>query len=111
MLCQTTAELIKPDKEGQLQASNTDQIQKLVQSELQQQGVQSHNARQQFMAQLADIDEADEEDMLLTLTADPKPKNNLKASGDYPFPFANNKSKKVPPRPCRNCGNPLHYDL
>jgi hypothetical protein len=35
---------------------------------------------------------------------------NLKASGDYPFPFTNNKSKKVPPQPCRNCGNPLHYD-
>jgi hypothetical protein len=62
------------------------------------------------MAQLADVDKVDEEDMLPMLTVDAKPKNNLKASGDYPFPFTNNKSKKVPPQPCRNCSNPLHYD-
>jgi hypothetical protein len=33
-----------------------------------------------------------------------------RAPGKYPFPLASNRSKKVPPRPCRNCGSPLHYD-
>jgi hypothetical protein len=48
------------------------------------------------MAQLANVEEA-YEDALPTLMAEARPKSNLKAPGNYPFPFANNKSKRIPP--------------
>jgi hypothetical protein len=99
------AELIKLalDKEEQLQASNTDQLQRLLRSKLLCQGAITQNARCQFNAQLADMDEEDEGTDTSALITDMKSKSILdpmKAHGKYPFPFANNKSKKIPPRPC-----------
>jgi hypothetical protein len=32
------------------------------------------------------------------------------SSTSFPYPWSNVKSRKKPPRPCRHCGNPLHYD-
>jgi hypothetical protein len=68
--------------------------------------------QRQFAAQLANVEEEEEEETS-TLAADVKPrqaKDNVKAPGSFPYPFAANKSKRIPLRPCRNCGNPLHYD-
>ena len=104
-LCPTATELIKvaTDKCKQLQASNVTDISKLVRVELQRQ-----TQRRFAHAQLADIDEELEVE---TLNVDAQsPKNNSKAPGTYPYPLATNRSKKTPPRPCRNCGSLYHYD-
>src|ERR1700733_9518928 len=58
---------------------------------------------------LASIEEEEYE----SLTADAKKSGatyDAKAPGSFPFPLATNRSKKIPPRPCRNCGSVLHYD-
>jgi hypothetical protein len=115
--CSSTAEFIKlvSDLEDELQASGVEQIQKLVQAEVQRHNAQSHNARRAFAVQLVDINEKEEEDGVntpaLAVNYKPKPhQDGSKAPGKYLYPFANNKSKKVPPCPCWNCRNPLHYD-
>lgn len=98
----------------QLQASGADQVQKLVWLELQCQNVPTHNSHQQFAMQLTDVEEEEEEELATEAPAlvieSRATKDSSKAPGKYPFPFANNRSKKVPPHPCWNCGNPLHYD-
>ncbi len=118
-LVETTADLIKlaSDKEEQLQASSADQIQKLVRAELQRQGAQATGIRRPYAAHLADIGEEEEEleefSETPALAVEPKVKSvkdGIKSPGNYPYPLATNQSKKVPPRPCRNCGSPLHYD-
>ena len=108
-LCPTAAELIKvaTDKHEQLQASNITDLSRLVRAEMQR---QQH--RRFANAQLADIEE--EEDFATeSFVADAKPAASpapAKAPGTYPYPTANNQSRKTPPRPCHNCGSPLHYD-
>lgn len=109
-LCPTAAELIKiaTDKREQLQASNVTDLSRLVRAELNKQ-----TQRRFANAQLADIEEANKELEYDSLTAEAKPlasKNAPKAPGAYPYPPANNRSRKIPPRPCCNCGSPLHYD-
>ena len=88
-LCPTAAELIKvaTDKKEQLQASNVTDLSKLVRAELHKQ-----SQRRFANAQLADIEE--EELEVDSLTADTKP---IKAPGSYPYPLANNRSRKTPP--------------
>jgi hypothetical protein len=62
-------------------------------------------------AQLADIDEEELEVDTLNVNSQPSnSKGNAKAPGTYPYPLATNRSKKTPPRPCRNCGSLYHYD-
>jgi hypothetical protein len=62
------------------------------------------------------VDVAEEEEAeaeLPSLTVDAQTstaKEGARAPGKYLFLLASNCSKKVPPRPCRNCGSPLHYD-
>ena len=113
-LCLSTAELIKlaSDKEEQQQASRADQIQKLVRSKLQRHNAQLNNSHRQFTTQLADVKE--EEELAAeapALIANSRAiKDSLKAPGRFPFPFANNRLKKVPPHPYWNCRNPLHYN-
>jgi hypothetical protein len=109
-LCPTTAELIKVamDKREQLQASNITDLSRLVRNELQRQ-----NQRRFANAQLADIEEEGEETAFDSMIADAKASANkgpARAPGTYPYPQAHNRSRKTPPRPCRNCGSPLHYD-
>ena len=105
-VCPTAAELIKvaTDKHKQLQASNITNLSKLVQAELQWQ------QQQRFAnAQLANIEEENEEFELEGLIADAKPsanKNPIKAPGTFPYPPVNNRSRKTLPRPCCNCGSP-----
>ena len=109
-LCPTVAELIKvaTDKCEQLQASNITDLSWLIQAEMQQQ-----QQRRFANAHLADIAEEDEDFTLEGLVADAKPvanKGPAKAPGSYPYLTANNRSRKTPLQPCRNCGSPLHYD-
>ena len=109
-LCPMAAELIKvaTDKREQLQASNVTDLSRLVRAEMQRQ-----QQRRFANAHLADIEEEDEDFTLEGLVADAKAvanKSPAKAPGSYPYPTANNQSRKTPPRPCRNCGSPLHYD-
>ena len=109
-LCSTAAELIKvaTDKREQLQASNVTNLSRLVRAEMHR-----HNQWRFANAQLADIEEAIEEpefDSLTVETKSPSSNGAPKAPGAYPYPQANNRSHKTPPRPCRNCGSPLHYD-
>ena len=47
------------------------------------------------------------------LVADVKPsamKQPMRAAGKYTFPLTNNRSSRIPPRPCWHCGSPLHYN-
>src|SRR6266852_4603042 len=109
-LCPTAAELIKvaTDKREQLQASNVTNLSRLVRAEMQRQ-----QQRRFANAQLANIMEENEDFALEGLVADAKPtssKNPTRAPGSYPYLLSNNRSRKTPPRPCRNCGSPLHYD-
>ena len=102
--CLTSAELIKlaTDKDEQLQASRSiSQLVKLMRS-----GALGQNGR---AVHLASIEEEEYE----SLTADAKKSSatsDAKAPGSFPFPLATNRSKRIPPRPCRNCGSILHYD-
>jgi hypothetical protein len=115
-LCPTSAELIKmaANRENQLLASSIHNLTKLIRAELQRQSWLMPNARKQFGVQLADVAEEDEvEAGLPSLMVDAKTsaaKEGARAPGKYLFPLASNRSKKVLPRPCRNCGSPLHYD-
>jgi hypothetical protein len=55
----------------------------------------------------------EEEDDLSTMIGDakkPAPIENTQALGKFPIPLASNCSKKILPRPCHNCGSPLHYN-
>lgn len=109
-LCPTAAELIKvaTDKHEQLQASNVTDLSQLVQAELQRQ-----NQQRFANAQLVDIEEDNEEATLDSMVMDAKPFTNkgpARAPGTYMYSQVNNRSRKTPPRPCCNCGSPLHYD-
>ena len=116
-LVETTADLIKlaSDKEEQLLASSADQIQRLVCAELQR--AQAGGSCRPYTAQLADISEEEENGAVLSetpvLVAEPKAKpakDSIRSPGNYPYSLATNQLRKVPPRPCRNCGSPLHYN-
>src|SRR5271170_1070876 len=110
-MCTTSADLIKlaADKDEQLQASSISSITRFIKAEIQRQNAQTAVPRRQFGARVADIPKEEEEE-LSSLVTDAKPLPNVRASGNYPYPLASNRSNKVPPRPCRNCGSPLHYD-
>ena len=104
-LCPTSAELIKlaTDKDEQLQASGS--ISQLVR--LMRSGALGQANR---TVHLASVEEEEEYE---SLTADAKKgstASDVRAPGSFPFPLATNRSKKIPPRPCRNCGSVLHYD-
>jgi hypothetical protein len=106
--CPTAADLIKlvTDKDEQLQASSN--ISRMA--GLMCNGFHFQGNKPGLGAHVAD---AEQEEELFGLTAEPKNgagKDNLKAPGKFPFPLANNSSRRMPPRPCRNCGSPLHYD-
>lgn len=112
-LCPTAAELIKTvtDKEEQLLASSISNIARLVRTELQKQGSSLPNARRHVDTHV--VDAIDDELETEGLVVDSKPaasKKPLKAAGQYKFPLASNRSNRIPPRPCRHCGSPLHYD-
>jgi hypothetical protein len=117
-LCPTSAELIKmaTDREDQHLASSINKLTRLIQAELQQQSSQVQGAHWQIRAQLANVVEEEETEAgFPSLTVEAKApvsitKEGARAPGKYPFPLASNCSKKVPPRPCRNCRSPLHYD-
>src|SRR5271170_2533070 len=110
-MCTTSADLIKlaADKDEQLQASSISSITRFIKAEIQRQNAQTAVPRRQFGARVADIPKEEEEE-LSSLVTDAKPLPNVRAPGNYPYPLASNRSNKVPPRPCRNCGSPLHYD-
>jgi hypothetical protein len=112
--CNTSAELIKlaSDCDDQLQASSINNLMRLIQAKMQRQNQQMPNPQRQFAAQIADLDEEPENE-LTAFVADTKNilnKDIIKPPGTYPFLLANNRSKRMPPRPCQNCGSPLHYD-
>ena len=85
-----------------------------MRQEVQKLGSQSQGARQQFTTHLAAVEEEDKElqdtPCLAIDSKGPADKSIHKAPGNYPYPFANNRSKNAPPRPCRNCRSNLHYD-
>ena len=112
-LCPTAAELIKTvtDKEEQLLASSISNIARLVRTELQKQGNLLPNARRHVDTHVADA--MDDELEAEGLVVDSKPaasKKPIRAAEQYKFPLATNRSNRIPPRPCRHCGSPLHYD-
>src|SRR5271154_4148495 len=116
-ICHTAVDLIKlaADKDEQLQASSPSSIMRTVRSELQKQGLQLQPPRRQFGAHVIDWkdDNNDGTEESTRLEAEAKTsevKEDFKAPGKFLYPLAANRSKKVPPRPCRNCGSPLHYD-
>ena len=102
-------ELIKlaMDKKEQLQASNVTDLSKLVWVEL-----HWHNQQRFANMQLVDIEEYDELelDSLVTEAKPASSKNLVKAPRTFPYPLATNQSRKMPPRPCQNCGSIYHYD-
>ena len=117
--CPTSAALIKlaTDREDQLLASSATtsaSVARLVRQEVQRLGAQSQGPRRQFPSHLADVEEEmDSQQETPTLAVDskgPADKSFHKAPGKYPYPFATNRSKNAPPRPCRNCGSNLHYN-
>lgn len=62
--------------------------------------------RRPYEARLADIPESSPtEDPVDTFVSEP-----YQVPTSYEYPRANNQSKNKPPRPCRHCGSPLHYD-
>ena len=112
--CPTAASLIKlaTDREEQLLASSTNShsnVARMICQEMQRLNAQNQGARRQFPSHLTDVEE--EPDSLKevpSLVADtrmPTDKNIHKAPGNYPYPFATNRSKNPPPQPCRNCGS------
>ena len=106
--CVTSAELIKlaTDKDEQLQASGS--ISQLVR--LMRSGALGQGNRHVQAAHLASIDEEEEYEGLMADAKKGAAAADVKAPGSFPFPLALNRSKKIPPRPCRNCGSVLHYD-
>jgi hypothetical protein len=67
-----------------------------------------------LIAKTEALPEEEEETDFPTMTVNTKPKSNqgsIKALGKHLYPLANNSLKKIPPRPCRHCGCPLHYDF
>ena len=116
--CPTSAALIKlaTDREEQLLASSattSTSVARLVRQEVQRLSAQHQGQRRQFASHLAAVDEEKELQEAPGLAIDaksPADKNIHKAPGKYPYPFATNRSRNAPPRPCRNCGSNLHYD-
>jgi len=106
--CVTSAELIKlaTDKDEQLQASRS--ISQLVW--LMRSGALGQGNRHVQAAHLASIDEAEEYESLIADAKKGAAAADVKAPGSFPFLLALNRSKKIPPRPCRNCRSILHYD-
>ena len=86
----------------------------MVCQEMQKLNVQIQGAWRQLPSHLADVEEepkpSKELPSLVADTRTPADKNVHKAPGNYPYPFATNRSKNPPPRPCRNCGSTVHYD-
>ena len=109
--CPTSAVLIKlaTDREEQLLASSatsSNSIAKLVRQEVQRISAQSQGPRRQFPSHLATMEEEEEPQEVSGLAIEskgPADRNLHKAPGKYPYPFASNRSKNTPPRPCRNC--------
>ena len=116
--CPTSAILIKlaTDREEQLLASLTttsSSVARLVRQEVQRLTAQHQGPRRQFASHLADVEEGPETPEVPSLAVDaknPADRNVHKAPGNYPYPFATNRSRNPPPRPCRNCGSTVHYD-
>jgi len=75
---------------------------------------QNQGAQRQFSAHVAEAEEdptvPKEVSSLVVDPRGPADKNVHKAPGNYPYPFATNRLKNAPPRPCRNCGSTVHYD-
>ena len=117
--CPTAATLIKlaTDREEQLLASSTNShsnIARMIRQEMQRHNAQTQGARRQFASHLAAVEEDSElHEEVPSMAVDsrtPADKIIHKAPGNYPLPFATNRSKNPPPRPCRNCGSTVHYD-
>ena len=86
----------------------------MVHQEMQKLNALNQGARRQFPSHVADVEDSPEHlEEVPSLVADtraPADKNIHKAPGNYPYPFATNRSKNPPLRPCRNCGSTVHYD-
>ena len=112
-LCPTAAELIKTvtDKEEQLLASSISNIARLVRTEMQRQGGPSQNTRWPLDTHVAEaLDDELEAGGLVVDSKSTATKNHIKATGKYKFLLSSNQLNCMPPRPCRHCGSPLHYN-
>lgn len=89
-----------------LEASSHSDVARLVRTELAKQG-HSYGRGGYRSARLAEVEEQEEVEAMTASAPAPK---NLQLPGNYTYPVSDFRSKKVPPRPCRHCGNPLHYD-
>ena len=112
-LVETTADLIKlaSNKQEQLQASSTNQIQRLICAELQ--WVQAGGSRRPYVMQLEDISEGGEnvavqsETPVLMAESKAKPaKDRIKSPGNYP-PFSYKSIMKISSSPLQKLQKPF----
>jgi len=80
---------------------------------MQRLSAQNQGSRRQYTSNLTAVNEEAEPLEVPSLPVDSKGPADPRlheAPGKYPYPFATNRSKNAPPRPCHNCGSNLHYD-